>query len=97
MEQYVGDFAIERKAREKAVEKVSELRKQIENLEKDKKELRGQLNQHAASQCQVDFAQVRANCHVGVQDMHFLLQDPEYSNGDGGYQHANQHARPYQH
>ena len=79
MEQYVGDFEIERKAREKAVGKLSELHKRVENLEKEKKDLRRQLNQQAANQCQVEFAEleVRAHCNVELaMRICFLLQDP---------------------
>lgn len=63
---YQDDFAKEREAREKAVGKLgdqhqlnTELRKRIESLERDKKELRAQLNQQAAHQFQAEFAEVR--------------------------------------
>lgn len=62
---YEDDFATEREAREKTVAKLGnqhkvngELRNRIESLERDKKELRAQLNQHAARQFQEEFAEV---------------------------------------
>lgn len=66
MEQYRQDFDTEREAREKCIVKIGELhrvqgemKKQMENLERNKKELRDQLNLQSASQCQAEFAEVK--------------------------------------
>lgn len=57
------DFREERNAREKAVNKIGELHKRIDSLEKDKKDLRGQLNQQSASHL-AHYAEVRTSKHV---------------------------------
>lgn len=80
MQLYEDDFAKEREAREKTITKLGEqhqlngeLRKRVENLERDKKELRVQLNQHAAQQFQAEFAEVCGGDLMRVQWLMTLL------------------------
>lgn len=55
---YKEDFDSERKAREREAKKMNELHARVNSLERDKKELREQLNRYAASQFQQDFEEV---------------------------------------
>ena len=80
---FKDDFREERNAREKAVGKIGELHKRVDSLEKDKKDLREQLNRQSASHL-AHYAEVRTSRHHYTQ-WHSLiagqLQCYAYSKG----------------
>ena len=65
MKLYEEGFQRERESREKTIKEMKEMRGKLDALEKDKRELRQQLNRHAANQFQHEFSEV----YTRVNDM----------------------------